>query len=244
MRTVGIDYLSVGGYRSDGAKVHKILLQAGIWIIEGLDLSPVTVTGHRSPARDDLPAGQTARQRRGACPGHPQAPRRPRFRPGRFRRSGTMRLLVVGGGPGGLAAAVQGRELGADVTLLEAGQVGGTNLNHGPTPVRTWPGPPGWPGTGPHGSAPAWRAPGRSPTSTRFWLIEAGPRLVPGADISISTALGQAFETKGIKVITGAKVQALERSGEQVSTRRSFLTAAQKRSSGPNLERRRPLPLP
>ena len=40
--TVGIDYLSVGGYRSDGAKVHKILLQAGIWIIEGLDLSPVT----------------------------------------------------------------------------------------------------------------------------------------------------------------------------------------------------------
>jgi arylformamidase len=42
VQTVGIDYLSVGGYRSDGAKIHKILLQAGIWIIEGLDLSPVT----------------------------------------------------------------------------------------------------------------------------------------------------------------------------------------------------------
>ena len=40
---------------------------------------------------------------------------------------------------------------------------------------------------------------------------------MPGADTSISTALGQAFEAKGIKVITGAKVQALERSGEQVS---------------------------
>jgi arylformamidase len=25
-----------------GPRVHKILLQAGIWIIEGLDLSPVT----------------------------------------------------------------------------------------------------------------------------------------------------------------------------------------------------------
>ena len=48
-------------------------------------------------------------------------------------------------------------------------------------------------------------------------LIEAGPRLVPGADASVSAALGQAFEAKGIKVITGAKVQALERSGEQVS---------------------------
>jgi arylformamidase len=42
VRTVGVDYLSVGGYRSDGATVHRILLEAGIWIIEGLDLSAVT----------------------------------------------------------------------------------------------------------------------------------------------------------------------------------------------------------
>ncbi len=42
VQTVGVDYLSVGGYYADGAKIHKILLQAGIWIIEGLDLSPVT----------------------------------------------------------------------------------------------------------------------------------------------------------------------------------------------------------
>jgi arylformamidase len=41
IRTVGIDYLSVGGYAVDGAKIHRILLDAGIWIIEGLDLSPV-----------------------------------------------------------------------------------------------------------------------------------------------------------------------------------------------------------
>ena len=42
VRTVGVDYLSVGGYREDGALIHRILLDAGIWIIEGLDLSPVT----------------------------------------------------------------------------------------------------------------------------------------------------------------------------------------------------------
>jgi len=42
VRTVGIDYLSVGRYDSDGATIHKILLEAGIWIIEGLDLSAVT----------------------------------------------------------------------------------------------------------------------------------------------------------------------------------------------------------
>jgi pyruvate/2-oxoglutarate dehydrogenase complex dihydrolipoamide dehydrogenase (E3) component len=46
-------------------------------------------------------------------------------------------LLVTGGGPAGLTAALQARELGAHVTLLEAGQVGGTSLNRGPAPVRT-----------------------------------------------------------------------------------------------------------
>jgi len=41
VRTVGVDYLSVGGYHADGAKIHRILLSAGIWIIEGLDLSAI-----------------------------------------------------------------------------------------------------------------------------------------------------------------------------------------------------------
>jgi len=41
VRAVGVDYLSVGGYHADGAKIHRILLSAGIWIIEGLDLSAV-----------------------------------------------------------------------------------------------------------------------------------------------------------------------------------------------------------
>jgi len=50
-------------------------------------------------------------------------------------------------------------------------------------------------------------------------LIEAGPRIVPGADASISAALSQAFEAKGMKVITGARVQALEHAGEQVIVR-------------------------
>jgi pyruvate/2-oxoglutarate dehydrogenase complex dihydrolipoamide dehydrogenase (E3) component len=47
-------------------------------------------------------------------------------------------------------------------------------------------------------------------------FIEAGPRIVPGADAGISAALRQAFEAKGMNVITGAMVQALERSGERV----------------------------
>src|SRR3982074_344339 len=48
-----------------------------------------------------------------------------------------MRLLVVGAGPAGISAALHARELGVDVTLLEADRAGGTSLNRGPAPVRT-----------------------------------------------------------------------------------------------------------
>ena len=41
VRTVGIDYLSVGGYEKNGPEVHEVLLGAETWIIEGLDLSGV-----------------------------------------------------------------------------------------------------------------------------------------------------------------------------------------------------------
>ena len=42
VQTVGIDYLSVGGFVRDGVETHHALLEAGIWIIEGLNLSSVT----------------------------------------------------------------------------------------------------------------------------------------------------------------------------------------------------------
>jgi arylformamidase len=41
VQTVGVDYLSVGGYTEDGPETHHALLTAGIWIIEGLNLSQV-----------------------------------------------------------------------------------------------------------------------------------------------------------------------------------------------------------
>lgn len=42
VRTVGVDYLSVGGFRKNGGELHHVLLEAGIWIVEGLDLSGVS----------------------------------------------------------------------------------------------------------------------------------------------------------------------------------------------------------
>ena len=42
VQAVGVDYLSVGGYRlDDGPQVHRLLLRANIWIIEGLNLAAV-----------------------------------------------------------------------------------------------------------------------------------------------------------------------------------------------------------
>lgn len=48
IKLVGVDYLSVGSYRRGGGYVHRALLGAGVWIIEGLDLSRV------SPGRYEL----------------------------------------------------------------------------------------------------------------------------------------------------------------------------------------------
>jgi arylformamidase len=39
--TVGVDYLSVGGFDADGPQTHQALLGGGVWIIEGLNLAGV-----------------------------------------------------------------------------------------------------------------------------------------------------------------------------------------------------------
>ncbi|MDQ2900005.1 MAG: cyclase family protein, partial [Acidobacteriota bacterium] len=36
-----VDYLSVGGFTKDGPETHEALLSAGVWVIEGLNLSGI-----------------------------------------------------------------------------------------------------------------------------------------------------------------------------------------------------------
>jgi dihydrolipoamide dehydrogenase len=48
-----------------------------------------------------------------------------------------MRIVVLGGGPGGYAAAFEAARLGATVTLIEKEQLGGTCLNWGCVPTKT-----------------------------------------------------------------------------------------------------------
>ncbi|GHO72175.1 hypothetical protein KSC_110670 [Ktedonobacter sp. SOSP1-52] len=48
-----------------------------------------------------------------------------------------MRVLILGGAPAGVTAALQARELQAEVILIESKRVDGTSINEGPAPVRT-----------------------------------------------------------------------------------------------------------
>jgi pyruvate/2-oxoglutarate dehydrogenase complex dihydrolipoamide dehydrogenase (E3) component len=45
-------------------------------------------------------------------------------------------IIVIGGGPAGVTAALRARELGASVALVERGQLGGTCTNDGCVPTR------------------------------------------------------------------------------------------------------------
>ena len=48
-----------------------------------------------------------------------------------------MRIAVLGSGPGGYVAAIRAAQLGAEVTVIEDGEVGGTCLNWGCIPTKT-----------------------------------------------------------------------------------------------------------
>lgn len=47
-----------------------------------------------------------------------------------------MKIVVIGAGPGGYVAAIRAAQMGADVTVIEADEVGGTCLNRGCIPTK------------------------------------------------------------------------------------------------------------
>jgi dihydrolipoamide dehydrogenase len=47
-------------------------------------------------------------------------------------------VVVIGGGPGGYAAAIRASQLGGSVALVEAAEIGGTCVNRGCIPTKVW----------------------------------------------------------------------------------------------------------
>jgi dihydrolipoamide dehydrogenase len=47
-------------------------------------------------------------------------------------------VIIIGGGPGGYAAAIRSSQLGAKVALIEADEIGGTCVNRGCIPTKVW----------------------------------------------------------------------------------------------------------
>ena len=47
-------------------------------------------------------------------------------------------VIVIGGGPGGYAAAIRASQLGGKVALVEAAELGGTCVNRGCIPTKVW----------------------------------------------------------------------------------------------------------
>jgi len=47
-----------------------------------------------------------------------------------------MKLTIIGAGPGGYVAALKAAQLGAQVTVIEDTEVGGTCLNRGCIPTK------------------------------------------------------------------------------------------------------------
>ena len=108
-----------------------------------------------------------------------------------------MKLLVLGGGPAGLTAALQARELNAEVTLIEAHRIGGTSLNRGPAPVRSLAraarlvrDTKSWPAFGLRDRAlswtwrPRWKTPGGWPTTSITSDVSASTWQAPASSWS------------------------------------------------------------
>src|ERR671928_67215 len=116
-------------------------------------------------------------------------------------------VVVVGGGPAGVTAALRARELGAEVALVERGNLGGVCTNDGcaPTHSDVWamkglPGSVAVVGGAATGCqlASVFAAFGSSVS-----LLEVAPRILAAEDEAVSEAVAKAFGRRGIEIVTG-----------------------------------------
>ena len=85
-----------------------------------------------------------------------------------------MRVVVIGGGPAGVSAALHAAELGAEVTLLERGGSAAPPSTADRRRCARWLGPRAWCGTGARGRRSACAGRGPRSTSPRRWPTPNG----------------------------------------------------------------------
>jgi mercuric reductase len=136
------------------------------------------LTGGSADSRDAAPVAATSAAPREHEPGtpilarealerpsHPVAPERGGRPNGPSSGAADFDLLIIGTGGAGMAAAIQGAELGANVAIVEGGTIGGTCVNVGCIPSKNlieaaahyYGARRGFPGIAPCEGALAWR---------------------------------------------------------------------------------------
>ena len=89
-----------------------------------------TVAAAAGPAQAPSAAKPAAAAAPAANPGTPARPAAPAV------DAGTLHVVVIGGGPGGYPAAIRAAQMGAQVTIIENREMGGTCLNRGCIPTK------------------------------------------------------------------------------------------------------------
>ena len=90
-----------------------------------------------------------------------------------------MRVVVIGGGPAGVSAALHAAELGAEVTLSSGGASAAPPSTAAPRRCGPWLGPRAWSGTGVRGRRSGCAGRGPRSTSPLPWPTPSGSPLPP-----------------------------------------------------------------
>jgi len=112
-----------------------------------------------------------------------------------------IKIIVVGGGPAGYAAAIRAAQLGAKVVLAESGAVGGTCLNVGCIPTKTL-------------------------LHIADFYKKAAENLVPGvkvADVKLDWSSAQSHKDASVKRLVGGVTALLRHNGVEVYNEKATL---------------------
>lgn len=114
-----------------------------ILIPEGQEVPVLTVVAVITEKGEELP--EKYRAARPEVPRHPPSPsisQKPASKPSSAASSGASKesydIAILGAGPGGYVASIRAAQMGARVLLIEKGDLGGTCLNRGCIPTKSF----------------------------------------------------------------------------------------------------------